>query len=158
MEITSVVRESDKKISLVRITTSNYANRKIKKLRRIYIFSGSESLEKIETKQDLVFYNKILSYFPQEICHICEDGVGYQDQGRCGTCASKYTYLGNQRQRTCNRTYSHAKKIPFPSSRHRRQDTTSWVLEAFKTTFDAFNKSHDDFQMIIDYTSEQLGP
>ena len=60
------MRESDEKISLVRITTPNYANRKIKKLRRIYIFSGSESLEKIETKQDLVFYNKILSYFFQE--------------------------------------------------------------------------------------------
>uniref|UniRef100_A0A7S4S004 Cyclic nucleotide-binding domain-containing protein n=1 Tax=Ditylum brightwellii TaxID=49249 RepID=A0A7S4S004_9STRA len=37
-------------------------------------------------------------------------------------------------------------------------DTTSWVSEAFKPAVEAFNKSHDDFQMIIDYTSERLGP
>eukprot|EP00957_Ditylum_brightwellii_P060616 4602382-Ditylum_brightwellii.AAC.1 len=35
---------------------------------------------------------------------------------------------------------------------------TSWVSEAFKPNVEAFNKLHDDFQMIINYTSEQLGP
>ena len=58
MEITPVVRESDKKISLVQITTPNYANQKIKKLRRIYIFSGSKSLKKIETILDSIIFHK----------------------------------------------------------------------------------------------------
>eukprot|EP00957_Ditylum_brightwellii_P005029 382820-Ditylum_brightwellii.AAC.1 len=37
-------------------------------------------------------------------------------------------------------------------------DETSWVSEAFKPAVEAFNKLYDDFQMIINYTSERLEP
>jgi CRP-like cAMP-binding protein len=39
-------------------------------------------------------------------------------------------------------------------------DTTSWVSDAFQPAIQAFNKAQGDggFQMVVDYTSERLGP